>query len=71
MSILIHPLHSYEGNSFEDDTPSERVIQQVKMADCEKPCEPSRKLSIAMRSVLWTSLVLAILTIIVVVYKSF
>ena len=71
MNVLIHPLQGYDNEAFESETPVEKAIEQIKMAQSEKPPKPSDKLSLAMRIVLWTALVLAVLTIIAVVYKNF
>ena len=70
-SFNINPVYySTENNK---ETPVEKIIRQYKLANSEKKEDiPTNKtLSTSMRAILWIAVVIAIITLVVVVYKKF
>ena len=69
-SFNINPVYYSTEN---EDAPVEKIIRQHKLANSEKKEDtPTNKtLSTSMRAILWSVIVIAIITLIVVVYKKF
>ena len=67
----IYPLFNDNGMDHESEKPVEKIIHKAVMAESESdaPHESSKTMSLLMRSVLWSALVISILTIVFVVYK--